>query len=157
MSKTALITLAATLAAMPIEAREKAHLLILTNAIGAVESGMNYAATGDSGKAVGAWQVHVPAWITANQWREKNNLPKISRREWRVPDNQRNIAVAYVTWCRERLVEDGIANPSPEQIYLAFTMGYTAAKAVGHSLVNAPKAKAEAAERVGNIYRDLVK
>ena len=157
MTKTAMITLAATLAAMPVEAREKAHLLILTNAIGAVESGMNYAAVGDAGKALGAWQVHVAAWITANQWRIKQGLPSISRKEWRVPDNQRNIAVAYVTWCRDRLVDDGIANPSPEQIYLAFTMGYSGAKAVGHSLVNAPKAKADAAERVGNIYRELVK
>jgi len=123
MTKTAMITLAATLAAMPVEAREKAHLLILTNAIGAVESGMNYAAVGDGKKAVGAWQVHV----------------------------------AYVTWCRDRLVEDGIVNPSPEQIYLAFTMGFAGAKAVGHSLVTAPKAKADAAERVGNIYRELIK
>jgi len=152
-----MITLAATLAAMTPPDREKAHLLILTNAIGAVESGMNYAAVGDNSKAVGAWQVHVPAWITANQWREKNNLPKISRKEWRVPDNQRYIAVAYVTWCRERLVEDGIKEPTPEQIYLAFSMGYSAAKAIGHSLVTAPKAKAQAAERVGNIYRDLIK
>jgi hypothetical protein len=49
------MTLAATLAAMPVEAREKAELLILTNAIGAVESGMNYAAVGDGTKAVGAF------------------------------------------------------------------------------------------------------
>lgn len=157
MNSTAIITLAATLAAMPVEAREKAHLLILTNAIGAVESGMNYAAVGDGGKAVGAWQVHVAAWITANQWREKQGMPKVSRKEWRVPENQRAIAVAYVSWCRERLVDDGILNPTPEQIYLAYSMGYSAAKAIGHSLVTAPKAKADAAERVGNIYRDLVK
>ena len=154
---SAMLTLAAMLAAMPTEAREKAHLMILTNAIGAVESGMNYAAVGDGKKAVGAWQVHVAAWITANQWREKQGLPMISRKEWRVPENQRAIAVAYVTWCRDRLVEDGIVNPSPEQIYLAFTMGFAGAKAVGHSLVTAPKAKADAAERVGNIYRDLIK
>lgn len=157
MTSTAMITLAATLAAMPVEAREKAHLLILTNAIGAVESGMNYAAVGDGGKAVGAWQVHVAAWITANQWREKQGMPKVSRKEWRVPENQRAIAVAYVSWCRERLVDDGILNPTPEQIYLAYSMGYSAAKAIGHSLVTAPRAKADAAERVGNIYRDLVK
>jgi len=157
MNNTVLMTLAATLAAMPAEARDKAHLLILTNAIGAVESGMNYAAVGDGGKALGAWQVHVPAWITANHWREKHGLPKVPRKDWRVPENQRSIAVAYVTWCRERIVEDGIVSPSPEQIYLAYSMGYTAAKAAGHSLVNAPKAKAEAAERVGNIYRELIK
>lgn len=152
-----LMTLAATLAAMTPEAREKAHVVILTNAIGAVESGMNYAAVGDGGKAVGAWQVHVPAWVTANQWREKQGLPKVPRREWRVPDNQRAIAVAYVSWCRERLLADGIVDPSPEQVYLAYTMGFSGAKAVGHSLITAPKAKAEAAERVGNIYRELIK
>jgi hypothetical protein len=62
-----------------------------------------------------------------------------------------------VTWCRDRLVDDGIANPTPEQIYLAFTMGFAGAKSVGHSLVTAPKKKADAAERVGNIYRELIK
>lgn len=157
MNQAALITLAATLAAMPIEAREKAHLVILTNAIGAVESGMDYAAVGDAGKALGAWQVHAAAWVTANQWRERNSLPKISRKAWRVPDNQRGIAVAYITWCRERLIAEGISNPSPEQVYLAYSMGYSAAKAIGHSLVTAPKAKADAAERVGNIYWQLIK
>jgi len=157
MTNPLLMTLAATLAAMPVEARDKAELLILTNAIGAVESGMNYAAVGDAGKAVGAWQVHVAAWITANQWRERHGLPKISRKEWRVPENQRGIALAYVTWCKERLVDDGILKPTPEQIYLAFTMGFSGAKSVGHSLVTAPKAKADAAERVGNIYRELTK
>jgi hypothetical protein len=62
-----------------------------------------------------------------------------------------------VTWCRERLVDDGILKPTPEQIYLAFSMGFSGAKSVGHSLVTAPKAKADAAERVGNIYRELTK
>jgi len=62
-----------------------------------------------------------------------------------------------VSWCKERLLDDGILNPSPEQVYLAYTMGFSGAKSVGHSLVTAPKAKAEAAERVGNIYRELIK
>lgn len=157
MNNTVLMTLAATLAAMPAEARDKAHLTILTNAIGAVESGMDYAAVGDGGKALGAWQIHVPAWITANHWREKQGMPKVPRKDWRVPENQRAIAFAYVSWCRERIMEDGIIAPTPEQIYLAYSMGYAAAKAAGHTLVNAPKAKAEAAERVGNIYRELIK
>ena len=153
---TSAITLAATLAAMnPVE-RDHAELVILTNSIAAVESGMNYAARGDSGKAVGAWQMHPAAWITANQWLAKHNLPTVPRREWRVPDNQRATALAYVKWCHQNIRADGIDRPSPEQIYLAFSMGYSAAKAAGHSLVNAPKAKADAAERVGNIYRELV-
>jgi len=152
-----MLTLAAVLAAMPAEAREKAQVVVLTNAIGAVESGMNYAAIGDGGRALGAWQVHVAAWVTANQWRQKQGLPTISRSHWRVPENQRNIAVAYVTWCKERLIADGILEPSPEQIYLAYSMGYSGAKKIGHSLITAPKGKADAAERVGNIYRELIK
>jgi hypothetical protein len=155
MTSTAL-TLAAALAAMTPPQRDHAEMVILTNSIGAVESGMNYAAKGDGGKAVGAFQMHPAAWITANQWLAKNGLPTVSRKQWRVPDNQRAAALAYVKWCRERIVSDGIANPTPEQIYLAYSMGYSAAKAANHSLVNAPKAKADAAERVGNIYRELV-
>lgn len=154
---SSVITLAAALAAMnPIE-RDHAELVILTNCIGQVESGMDFAAKGDRGKALGAWQMHPEAWITANQWLRRNHLPTVSRKDWMPHDNQRAVALAYVKWCHGCIQGDGIDRPTPEQVYLAFSMGYSAAKAAGHSLVKAPKAKAEAAERVGNLYRELTK
>lgn len=149
--------LAAALAAMTPPEREAAELMILTNTIGQIESGGNYKAVGDKGAALGAWQMHVAAWIMANKWREANNLPKIPRRTWEVPDNQRAIAFAYVSWCREQLVKQGVLYPKPEQIYLCFGMGPTAFKDTGHNVSKAPAAKRDAAERVATIFNSLVK
>lgn len=149
-------TLALTLAAMTPDARDKAELVILTHAIAQVESGGDYKAVGDHGKALGAWQMHVAAWIMANAWRDKQGLPKIRRTEWQVPDNQRNIAIAYVSWCKEQVVAHGI-KPTTEHVYLAFAMGPTAFKDCGGTLAGAPKAKADAATRVANIFAELTK
>jgi hypothetical protein len=149
--------LAIALASMTPPEREAAELMILTNTIGQIESGGNYKAVGDRGAALGAWQMHIAAWIMANQWREAHGLSKIKRSLWQVPDNQRAIAFAYVNWCRERLLADGIKHPSPEQIYLAFAMGPTAFADIAHSLVRAPDKKRDAAERVAEVYNSLVK
>lgn len=154
---TPLLSLTAMLAAMTPMQRDNAEVVLLMNAIGAVESGLDYKAKGDDGKAVGAWQMHPAAWITANQWRGRQGLDPISRRQWDVPDNQRQIAKAYVMWLKARLFDEGVTKPTAEQVYLCFSMGYSGSKAIGHDVAKAPKPKAEAAERVGNIYRELIK
>lgn len=154
---TPLLSLTAMLAAMTPMQRDNAEVVLLMNAIGAVESGLDYKAKGDDGKAVGAWQMHPAAWITANQWRERQGLDPIPRRRWDVPDNQRQIAKAYIMWLKARLFDEGLTKPTAEQVYLCFSMGYSGSKAIGHAVAKAPKAKAEAAERVGNIYRELIK
>lgn len=149
--------LAMALAVMTPVERLKAETVILTNAIAHVESGCNYKAVGDSGKAVGAWQMHYAAWITGNQWRKANGLTTIPRKAWQVPANQREVAVAYVSWCREKLVTAGVKDPTPEQIYIAYAWGFGNLSDVGMDFSKAPSAKRDAANRVGNIYRELIK
>jgi hypothetical protein len=149
--------LAMALAVMTPVERLKAETVVLTNAIAQIESGCDYKAVGDKGAAVGAWQMHYAAWITANQWRKANGLTTIPRKAWQVPANQREVAIAYVSWCREKLIAAGVKDPTPEQIYIAYAWGMGNLSDVGMDFAKAPSAKRNAAERVGNIYRGLIK
>ena len=150
-------TLAMTLAAMNPADRAMAEMVILTNSVGAVESGLKYDAEGDGGKAVGAWQMHIGAWITANQWRKAKGMETLRRTNWRDKETQRAMAVAYLCWCKEQLQANGIKEPSVEQIYMAYAWGFGNFKDSGFSMDAAPEHKRSAAERVGNIYRELTK
>lgn len=153
----AVATLALTLAAMTPPDRERAEFVILVNCISQVESGANYAAVGDNGAAVGAWQMHTVAWITANQYRKANGMPTLSRAQWKNKNVQTAMAFSYVSWCREELVKAGKSKPTPQEIYIMFAWGYTNFKEAGFDWQKAPQAKRDAAERVNNILIDLLK
>ena len=146
-----------TLAAMNPADREKAEMVVLSNCVASVESGMDYKAIGDGGKAVGAWQMHLVAWITSNQWRTANGLATIKRSEWKHPENQRAMAISYLNWCKEQLQKNGIKEPSVEQIYMAYGWGFSNFKDSGFDMEKAPAHKRDAAQRVGNIFKELTK
>jgi len=150
-------SLAMTLAAMNPVDREKAEMVVLSNCVASVESGLDYKATGDGGKAVGAWQMHMGAWITANQWRAANGLATIKRNDWKHPENQRAMAICYLNWCKEQLQKNGIKEPSVEQIYMAYGWGFSNFKDSGFDMEKAPAHKRDAAQRVGNIFKELTK
>ena len=150
-------TLAITLAAMTPGDRQKAELVVLVNCVAQIESGMDYAATGDGGKAVGAWQMHIPAWITANQWRAANGMPTQKRSNWQDRNVQRSMALSYLSWCKEQLEKAGVANPTAEQIYMAFGWGFGNFKDSGFDLSKAPAHKRDAAKRCQNLYTELTK
>lgn len=120
-------------------------------AVGLVESGMDHRAVGDSGRALGAWQVWSCAWDTANAWRASHRLPPISRWKWRDPAAQKDIAYALLSWHRDRLVANGVLRPTVQQLYLSYAMGHTAFKRIGYNPLLAPAAKRDAARRVQNL------
>lgn len=131
-------------------------MVILMNCVAQIESGLDYAGKGDGGKAVGAWQMHISAWSTANQWRSAHGMEVIKRSDWRVPENQKAMAFAYLSWCREQLVKAGIVEPSPQQIYMAFAYGFSAYKKCDLDLEKCPVGKQYDAKRVQNIFDELV-
>lgn len=120
-------------------------------AVAAVESGHDYRAIGDGGRAMGAWQVWSVAWDTANDWRSKRGLPTIPRWKWRDPAAQRDIGYALLSWHHERLVANGVPRPTIQQLYLSFAMGHAAFKGIGFNPRKAPARKRDAAERVRNL------
>jgi hypothetical protein len=153
----AIATLALTLATMTPPDRERAEFVVFVNCVAAVESGHNYEAIGDKGAALGAWQMHTVAWITGNQWRKANDLPTLSRAQWKNPVVQRAMAMSYLSWCKEELVKAGKVKPTHQEIYMMFAWGFSNFKDAGFDIEKAPKAKREAAERVNNIFADLIK
>jgi hypothetical protein len=124
----------------------------LVQAVGDVESGMNHYAVGDGGSAVGAWQMHPGAWVDGNRQLKKEGQKMYPRGDYMNPKASRSVASAYLRLCGARLREAGISNPSPQQYYLCFAMGFQAFKEAGFDPARCPKYKVDAAIRVGHIF-----
>lgn len=124
----------------------------LIEAIGHVESGMNYEAVGDSGKAKGAYQLHEAAWKDAQAYYKGLGVKLPAYRFWRHPGYQFTAICGYLKVCHNRMVDAGVKNPNPRQIYLCFSMGFAAFKEIGFNPESAPASKLSSANRVLNIF-----
>ena len=125
----------------------------LIEAIGHVESGMNYDAVGDSGKAKGAYQLHEAAWKDAQAYYKELAVKLPAYRFWRHPGYQYTAMVGYVRVCTKRMQAAGVKNPDPRQIYLCFSMGFAAFQEIGFKPDAAPASKLSSANRVLNIFQ----
>jgi hypothetical protein len=119
-------------------------------AIGQVETGMDYNAVGDNGKALGAYQLHRSAWIDGSTQLLREGKKAISYDDWKYPTNQDTVALALLRSLRGRLASKGITDPSAEQLALCWNMGFTAASRINF---DCKRAKSDYAERVGNLTR----
>ena len=124
----------------------------LVEAVGQVESGMDHYAVGDGGSALGAWQMHPGAWVDGNRQLKKEGQKMYPRGDYAKPKASRAVASAYLRLCGARLREAGLKNPSPQQYYLCFAMGFQAFKEANFDPKNCPKYKVDAAIRVGHIF-----
>lgn len=130
-------------------AQDDARLL---QAIGQVEGGVR-TQRGDGGLAYGLYQTHRAAWQDGNKQLALEGRPTYPMTQWRSPVAQDMVALALLRVHRGRLFDEGIRNPTPEQLALCWGMGFTGAKRVGFDLKRAPAAKADYATRVGNLAR----
>jgi len=119
-------------------------------AIGAVETGNDYSAIGDNGKARGCFQLHRSAFIDGCTQLMREGKPGYSYDQWKDPVVQDTVALALLRSLRGRLASKGITDPSPEQLALCWNMGFTAASRIGF---DHRRAKSDYAERVGNLTR----
>jgi len=119
-------------------------------AIGQVETGMDYTAIGDNGKARGCYQLHRSAWIDGCTQLMREGKPAYSYNDWADADTQDTVALALLRSIRGRLASKGIKDPSPEQLALCWNMGFTAASRIAF---DHRRAKTDYAERVGNLVR----
>lgn len=132
--------------------RSIAAVEVLVDSIAMVESGGNHRAVGDHGRARGAWQLWSVAWIDANRQLKKEGLPTYPYGDYQNPRASRQVAIAYLRLCRERLLAAGVSDPSPEQYYLCFSMGFSAFKDAGFDPARCPAKKVDAADRVRNLF-----
>jgi len=117
-------------------------------AIGQVETGMDYNAIGDNGKARGAYQLHRSAWIDGcTQLMREGKLAYLYD-DWKYPTNQDTVALALLRSIRGRLASKGITDPSAEQLALCWNMGFTAASRINFDVT---RAKSDYATRVANL------
>ena len=119
-------------------------------AIGQVETGMDYTAIGDNGKARGAYQLHRSAWIDGCTQLMREGKPAYSYDDWKYPTVQDTVALALLRSIRGRLTSKGITDPTPEQLALCWNMGFTSASRINFDY---KRAKTDYAERVGNLTR----
>jgi hypothetical protein len=122
----------------------------IASAIAQVETGENYNAIGDNGKARGAYQLHRSAWVDGCTQLLREGKKAISYDDWKYATNQDTVALALLRSLRGRLASKGITDPTPEQLALCWNMGFTAASRIGF---NHRRAKSDYAERVGNLTR----
>jgi len=124
--------------------------LAIVSAISLVETGDDYTAIGDNGKARGAYQMHRSAWVEAGTQLMKEGKEVFSFDEWKSAEVQDFVALALLRSLRGRLASKGITDPTPEQLALCWNMGFTAASRIGF---DHRRAKSDYAERVGNLTR----
>ena len=122
----------------------------IASAIAQVETGEDYTAIGDRGKAVGAYQMHRSAWIDGCTQLMREGKQVFSYDQWKNPEVQDFVALALLRSLRGRLASKGIKDPTPEQLALCWNMGFTAASRIGF---DHRRAKSDYAERVGNLVR----
>lgn len=102
--------------------------------IAMIESNYNYNAVGDSGKAVGAWQMHQPAWREACVYLAHNG---IARGEWLdFADNHKKFAKdpmvsrlackAYFEILEKQMLRLKV-KVTPIALYMAYNMGFQGA------------------------------
>jgi hypothetical protein len=122
----------------------------ILSAIGQVETGGDYTAIGDKGKAVGIYQLHRSAFIDGCTQLMREGKPAYSYDQWKDAKTQDTVALALLRSLRGRLAVRGITDPTPEQIALCWNMGFSAASRIGF---DHRRAKSDYAERVGNLVR----
>jgi len=122
----------------------------IASAIAQVETGEDYNAIGDNGKARGAYQLHRSAWIDGCTQLMGEGKQAYSYDQWKDAKTQDTVALALLRSLRGRLIFKGITDPTPEQLALCWNMGFTAASRIGF---DHRRAKSDYAERVGNLTR----
>lgn len=133
-------------------ARSSSAFEVLVDSIAIVESGYNHRAVGDNGRARGAWQMWQAAWIDGNAQLKKEKKKTYPYGDYQNFSASYNVASAYLRLCRERMLAAGLADPSPEQYYLCFSMGFSAFKDAGFDPARCPAKKVDAADRVRNLF-----
>lgn len=102
--------------------------------VAVIESNFNYEAVGDKGKAIGAWQMHEPAWREACVYAAHNG---IARSEWldfaehhkkfaKDPQVSRLACKAYFEILEKQMQRLKI-KVTPIALYMAYNMGFKGA------------------------------
>lgn len=104
--------------------------------VAVIESNYNYDAVGDKGKAIGAWQMHEPAFREACTYMAHSNC-NLGRSQWlefagnhkkfaKDPEVGRLACKAYFQILEKQMIKNKI-NVTPIALYMAYNMGFQGA------------------------------
>jgi soluble lytic murein transglycosylase-like protein len=96
-------------------------------AVAQVESGMDRRAVGKAGER-GMYQVNKPAWDDASARLKAEGHYFFPWSKWRDAAAQDMIAAAHLRTLRDNFARIGIADPTPEQLALAWNRGFEGAR-----------------------------
>ena len=112
----------------------------IVDAVGFAESRNTPGMIGDQGSALSAFQIWRSAWDDANSFRIEQGLRPISRSRWTDHYLSREICRSYLGLLETRLIKAGV-KPSPDRLYLCYTMGFAGAKKIGFDYTRASLVK----------------
>jgi len=99
-------------------------------------------------QARGAYQQHLGAWLDADSVRQAKGLPRAS---WiggsLCPVISRGYALTYLETLERRIKALGL-QPTPERLWLAWSMGFAGAKRIGFTAAKAPESKRKGLQRL---------
>lgn len=138
-------SLALILLITPLKAAPSEHFL---DALAWTETRNNPSAVGDQGRARSAYQWHRGAWSDATAYRQASRLPTASYEAGTsCPVISREYARTLVGVYEARLRRMGLS-PTPDRLWLAWTMGWSGAKAIGFNPADAPAHKRRGLDRL---------
>lgn len=120
----------------------------MLDALAMTETRNQPATVTDGGKALGAYCFHPCAWLEADKHRERQGLARTPYEAGaHCPVISREYARTLLGVYEARLKQRGLA-PTPERLWLAWTMGWEGAKRIGFKARNAPAYKQRGLQRL---------
>lgn len=116
-------------------------------AIAHAESDNRTHAIGDNGKAFGAYQMHKVAWDDANSHRKAMGMEQIPWSRKMEREAQDQMVESFVSITSYRFFAAYARAPLPSEVYMAYTMGFSAAKRIGFKPSAMPDKKKQALRR----------
>lgn len=107
---------------------------------------------GDGGRSVSSYQIWLPTWNYINTIRAKSSLPTYAYSTQPLETVARAMARTYCETLSEQYYKLYGQSPSPEVLYLMYTMGWSGAKRINFSVKLAPTAKRNGVSRFVKHY-----
>ena len=103
--------------------------------------------TGDGGRSVSSYQIYDITWRHITEIRKAKGLKTYPHSKHPSESVAREYAKSYLEWLSEMHQKHRLARPSPEVLYLMYTMGWSAARAIGFDYRLAPSYKQNGVKR----------
>jgi hypothetical protein len=107
---------------------------------------------GDNGRSLSHYQIYDSTWEHINEIRQKSGLQKLPHSSALQEGVAREMASTYLKWLAGKYESLTRRRPSPEVLYLMYTMGFSGAQRIGFRISSAPSVKRKGVSRFVTHY-----